>query len=290
MTTTTLPPTDTAGDPAPTPRAATAIDTRRVGLRDATRGEWIKFRSVRSTVVTLLAAALVTVGLGVLFSSLAETGTAAPPGPGGLGDPIETAPVITALAGADLAGMIVGVLGVLAVAGEYATGLITTTIAAVRRRTSVLWGKVLVVGAATATVMGLAVTLAAWLGQAAYTGDGTTLALTDPDVIQLLIGTTVYVTAIALIGVALGFLLRSTGAAIGALVGGLFIGPPLLNLLPDSVADVVVPYLPSSAGDVITSLTPSADLLGTGESYAVLAAWVVGLLVAASVKLRRQDA
>ena len=78
--------------------------------------------------------------------------------------------------------------------------------------------------------------------------------------------------------IALGFILRSTAAGIGTLVGGVFIGPNLLNLLPDSITDVFMKYLPSEAGSAMMTQVSDPDLLSRGAAYAVFAAWVVGLL------------
>ncbi|MFK8023793.1 MAG: ABC transporter permease, partial [Ilumatobacter sp.] len=95
---------------------------------------------------------------------------------------------------------------------------------------------------------------------------------------------------IGLMGIACGFLRRSTAAGIGTLVGGVLIGPNLLNLLPDSVTDVFMKYLPSEAGAAMMTRVSDPDLLGTGPAYAVFAAWVVGLLALAGVMVRRRDA
>ena len=123
-------------------------------LRDVVHGEWIKFRSVRSTRWTLVVAGGVTVALGMIFTATAASGEA----PGAAAR--LTGPVQLALGAIDLSAMIVGVLGVLLVAGEYSTGLIRTTIAAVGDRLSVLKAKAVVLAGATAVVMAAAAALA----------------------------------------------------------------------------------------------------------------------------------
>ena len=276
--TATLTPTTT------TPSATTPTAARRVRLVDVVRGEWIKFRSVRSTSLTLPLAAVATVALGMIFAATA-TGSDAPSRAAAL-----TGPVELSLGAIDLTAMIVGVLGVLMVAGEYSTGLIRTTIAAVGDRLAVLRAKAIVLGGATAVVMGVATVAALWAGQAVYTGDQVTVALTDPDTIGVVLGTVVYVTGIALIGLALGAILRSTASAIGVLVGGIFIAPPLMSLLPESFTDLVLRYMPSEAGSAIMATVSDPDLLSTGAAYAVFAGWVLGLLGVAAVLLRTRDA
>ena len=262
--------------------AAADTTTPKVRTRNVIHSEWIKFWSVRSTSVTLIAAGIATVAFGMIFSAVA--GDAQTPGPAAfLSNPVDVA-----LGGIGLTEMIIGVLGVLVVAGEYSTGLIRTAFAAAGRRSRVIRGKVAVVGASVFAISLAAVTAAVVAGQAVYAGSEPTVALADA--FGTVIGTTVYLTGIALIGVALGFILRSTAAGIATLVGGIFIGPNLLKLLPDSITDVFMKYLPSEAGSAMMTQVADPDLLSRGAGYAVFAAWVIGLLVVAGVLVRRRDA
>ncbi len=247
------------------------------------RSEWIKFWSVRSTSVTLVAAAVATVAFGMIFSAVAESG-AETPGPAAfLSNPVDLA-----LAGVGITEMVMGVLGVMVVAGEYSTGLIRTSFAAAGRRMRVVRAKVAVVGSAVFVVSGVAVTAAIAAGQAVYAGDQPTVPIAET--LDVILGTTVYLTGIALIGIALGFILRSTAGAIGTLVGAVFIGPNLLNLLPESITDVFLKYLPSEAGAAIMSQVSNPELLSRGVGYAVFAAWVIGLLGIAGLLVLRRDA
>lgn len=275
-------PTDTTMTPTITHPTTAPTTDRRIRTRDVIRGEWIKFWSVRSTSITLVAAAVATVAFGMIFSAVADSGSETPGPAAFLTDPVEVA-----LGGVGLTEMIVGVLGVLFVAGEYSTGLIRTSFAAVGRRSRIIRAKIAVVAVSTFAIMAVGVTGAVVAGQAVYAGNEETVALTDA--LDVVLGTTVYLTGIALIGIALGFLLQSTAAGIATLVGGVFIGPNLLNLLPDSITDVFMRYLPSEAGSAIMSRVSDPDLLSTGAGYAVFGAWVVGLLVLAGVLVARRD-
>lgn len=277
--------TITAPRPAvPTPAAVTTSTTGgKVRVRNVIHSEWIKFWSVRSTSLTLIAAGLATVALGMIFSAVAESGSETP-GPAAF----LTNPVDVALGGVGLTEMIVGVLGVMVVAGEYSTGLIRTSFAAAGRRGRVIQAKVAVLAASVFFVMGTAVTGAVVAGQAVYAGSLPTVPVTE--VLDVIFGTTVYLTGIALIGIALGFMLRSTAAGISTLIGAVFIGPNLLNLLPDSITDVFMKYLPSEAGSAMMSQVSDPDLLSRGAAYAVFGAWVVGLVAVAGALVQRRDA
>ena len=295
MTTTdslTVPPTPTDDLPEtmttltpPQNATTTTLDTvrpNRVRSINVIRGEWIKFWSVRSTSITLIAAGLATIAFGMIFSAVAESETA--PGPAAF----LTDPVDVALGGIGLSEMIIGVLGVMFVAGEYSTGLVRTAFAAVGTRGRIIRAKAAVIAAAVFGIGLAAVSGAVVLGQAVYAGSEPTVALSE--VGDVVLGTTVYLTGIALIGVALGFILRSTAAGIGTLVGGVFIGPNLMQLLPDSITDAFLQYLPSEAGTAMMTRVSDPDLLSRGAGYAVFAAWVVGLLVLAGVLVNRRDA
>ena len=276
-------PTDHTEPTMSTLTAPSTTSPGKVRALDVVRGEWIKFWSVRSTSVTLLAASVVTIVFGMIFSAVADSETEGPGPAAFLTDPVEVA-----LGGVGLTELIVGVLGVMFVAGEYSTGLIRTFFASVGQRSKVIGAKIAVISASTFAVMAVGVTGAVVAGQAVYAGSEETVALTDA--LDVVFGTIVYLTGIALIGIALGFILRSTAAGIATLVGGVFIGPNLLNLLPDSFTDVFLKYLPSEAGSAIMSRVSDPDLLSTGAGYAVFGAWVVGLLAVAGVLVARRDA
>jgi hypothetical protein len=192
--------------------------------------------------------------------------------------------------GMNLSQLVLGVLGAVFVAGEYTTGVIRTMFAAVSARASVLRAKAIVLGTGSWIVMTIASFVVFFAGQAVYAGDGATYALTDDGVLRAVLGGGVYGAGIVLMGLALGFLLRSTAAAIGTLVGVLMIAPGLVSLLPDAVGESIGKVLPSNAGQAFLAVEGGDMLLSPGAGFAVFAAWTVGLLAAAVVTLRRRDA
>lgn len=271
-------------DPTAGPRPGTRVTRRRVYL-----SEWIKLRTVRSTTVGLGMAALAAVLLGVMFSSIAGSGgTTSGTGPG----PAMTSndPVALSLAGFHLTQLIVGVLGVLVVTAEYSTGMIRTTFSAVTRRLSVLEAKAVVFGGVTLGVMAVVAFIAFFAGQAVYTGSGVTAAITDSGVLRAVLGTAVYTAGIGLMGIALGFLLRSSAAGVGVLLAGILVIPLLVGLVPGTVGDWLYKLLPSQAGAAFTSVTSPSALLSPGAGALVFGAWLLALLLAAAVVVRGRDA
>jgi ABC-2 type transport system permease protein len=256
------------------------------------RSEWIKFRSLRSSVIALGASAVVLVGLGLLFSAV-QSGQLAGPGDGG-GPPVTGVdPVSISLSGVMLAQLIVGSLGVMMSAGEYSTGMIRSSLAAVPRRLPVLWGKVLVFAAVTFVATTIAAFLAFFAGQAVLSAGGAaTASLSDPGVLRAIFGAAVDLTGIGLLGLALGALLRTTAGAISTLFGITLLLPGVLSLLPDSFSSAVGPYLPSNAVNAFMTAeaAPGANLLSPWAGFAVFAGYIVVLLGAAAVSLRRRDA
>jgi ABC-2 type transport system permease protein len=260
------------------------IGALRVSGSRVIRSEWIKLRSVRSTVITIVASMFAFVFFGTLFSISAGSGETRGP----TGD--FTSPVDIALGASTLVVVIVGVLGALFAASEYSSGLIKTTFASTGSRLAVLGAKTAVIAPTIFVTNLVAATMAFFVGQAAYTGDLATVSITDPGALRALIGTAAYHTGIAVIGVALGFLLRSSSGAIGVIVVTVFIAPALISFMPDSVSDSVLKYLPSEAGASMKTLEPAAGQLGSGAGFAVFAAWVVGVLALAAWQLQRRDA
>ena len=101
------------------------------------RSEFTKFRSLRSTVWTLLAAVVLMTGIAALFSAVTASQHHAPGPPGQPGAGIH--PVSTSLNGITFAVIAFGVLGVLMMSGEYGTGMIRASLTVVPRRLPVLW-------------------------------------------------------------------------------------------------------------------------------------------------------
>jgi ABC-2 type transport system permease protein len=258
----------------------------RTSVARVVRSEWIKQRSLRSTWITLGVLLTMIVGFGLYASYL--TGNPPP----GEQRPLTTDVIVGNMtAGAQFGIIVVAVLGVVVGAREYSSGLIRTTLAAVPRRWPVLLGKVLVFVALVLPVVLVGVAVAFAGGSAILTAVHVTApTLSTPGVLRALVGTVGYVVGIGVLGVALGVLFRGMAAGIGVLVGGLMFLPTLLlALLPHSWSEALK-YLPSNAGQAITTTTDDPSLLSYGAGAAVLAAWAALSLAAATWALMRRDA
>ncbi|MFD3499431.1 ABC transporter permease subunit [Streptomyces sp. NPDC058678] len=257
---------------------------QRVTFPRVVHMEWIKLRSLRSTLYTLAITVALVIGLGLLFSSVVGSGDG--PGEDNFGDPTSIS-----LGGVMLAALAVAVLGVLMSAGEYATGSIRATLAAVPSRLPVLWGKVIVFATVCFVLMWVAVLGAFLSGQSVLSSRGLdTTALSDPGVLRALVGAAVYLTGAGLIGLAVGVLLRNTAGAITLVVGALFVVPGLIQLLPSSWNDAIGPYLPSNAANAVMTVRTASDSLSSGSGLAVFTGYIVVLLAGAAVLFKRRDA
>lgn len=238
--------------------------------------------SVRSTVAGLLAAVAIAVTLGLVFSHLGGNEM-------GHGPRMGTDPLSLSLAGFDLSQLIVGVLGVSVVAGDFSSGLMRTVFSAVPGRVPVLRAKALVFGGVTFVLMLAAALTAFFGGQAVYRGEGTVVSLADPGVSRAVIGTAIYASGVGLLGVAVGFLLRTIATGIGVLFAMLLLVPGLVGLLPSGLGEPLTKVLPAGAGQAFMTVSADDKLLAPAAGLVVFLAWVLGLLVLAGVSVRNRD-
>jgi ABC-2 type transport system permease protein len=274
-----------------TPAATTPAPARGPALRvtqgRVLRSEFTKFRSLRSTMWTLLAAVVLMIGLGALFSAAnaSQYHTRAAAEMAGFN------PVTTSLNGVIFAVVAFGVLGVLLTGGEYSTGMICSSLTAVPRRLPVLWGKLAAFAGSIFPVSLVASFISFFLGQALLSSHHLGVPITAHDALRSVIGAALYVTVAGLIGVALGALLRHTAAGITTFAAVFFVVPLLATLLPASISNHLAQYLPPNAGDAIwggAAAVPNA--LSPWAGFALLCGYAAILIGAGAWRLRRSDA
>jgi hypothetical protein len=269
--------------------------TRRAQVGRVTQGrialsEWTKFRSLRSTRYALFATFAMAIGFAVLPALVNASRWAGM----SQADKLSFNPLETSLIGVNFAQLAIGVLGVMVISGEYATGMIRSTFAAVPRRLPVLWAKGGVFGLVTLALAVPAMLIAFFSAQAilrghTLNGHDIALSFSQPGVARAVLGGALYLTLVGLFGLGIGAILRNTAGGISTLAGVLFVLPPLLNVLPSSWHDAIAPYLPSTAGQAIMSITHASNVLSPWPGLGLFAGYTAATLVAAAVLLRRRD-
>jgi ABC-2 type transport system permease protein len=268
---------------APAPPAYPA--DQRVTQARVLRSEWTKLRSLPSTAWSLLAAIVLIVGFGMVYSMVRVTRPPQQPDAVASFDP-----TAISLSGVHLAQLAIGVLGVLLITGEYASGMVRTSFAAVPRRLPVLWGKA-VAFALTTLVLCVPATFAAFLvGQSILSSEHLDTALDHPGTARAVLGSALYLTVVGLFGLGLGTLLRNTAGAISALFGVLFGLQIVVGFLPETWSDHTYKYLPAPAGIAVTSVRPDPTSLGPWAGFGLFCLYTAVVLVLAAWGLRRRDA
>src|SRR5690606_26514725 len=147
------------------------VEVKPVSFLRVLHSEWIKLWSLRSTYWTVLAtlAAMVLIAVMLGIASIVEEGTEGPDGLMAIG------------MGYAFAQVAVAVLGVLTVTGEYTTGMIRSTLAAVPPRIPALAAKAVVV-ATVGFVVGVAGVTLSYVASYPLLGAGGAASLSDPQV------------------------------------------------------------------------------------------------------------
>ena len=266
---------------------STRAGSGSVTLPRVVHSEWIKFRTLRSSYYTLFAAVFFMVGFGLLACYGAIDHLDHP-------DVRDHAFNIDAadrsLRGYLAAQLAVGVLGVLVVSGEYSTGMIRASLSAVPRRLPVLWAKAAVFGAITLVVTSITAFVAFYAGQAILASHHVDTTLSASGVLRTVLGTSLYLTAVGLLAVGIGALIRNTAGGIAAVFGLLLVLPTLVEVLPANWSSNIGPYLPGASGQAVATLHADPGTLAPWTGFGVMCLYVLAALIGAAVVLKRRDA
>lgn len=255
----------------------------RAGLRQAVRGEWTKFWSVRSTRWTLVALAVITYGLCYLSTSALR------------GDAHASDPIMRVLLGFNFGQFAVGVLGVLFLSSEFSTGQIRSTIAAMPRRSIVVAAKAIVMGG-VGLVVGEVLSFSTFLlGRLILSGHAVQVSLTQPGVLRALIESGLDLAIMGLIGLGIAALVRTTAASISIFTSIMLVLTVVLFALPGAILNAITRYLPADISSTIFSSTTPSRFQGTPIfsptiGLLVLAMYAVVLLgIGAWLMIRRDN-
>jgi ABC-2 type transport system permease protein len=278
------------------PRTTVHHDDVRLRFSGVLHSEWVKLRSLRSTIWSYLVLILLPIGIGVLLASLANTD-----GKTLTGDVARNALVQYSTSGATISVLVVAVIGALVVTGEYGTGMIRSTFAAVPRRWEALAAKGVVLAASVFVASAISVWATAFITMPIANANGVQASL-DGSVAMPLLGASVYLTLIGLLAFAVGIILRSTAGAIASVLGLMLVAPVIVQLIQGFTnakwLGTVNNVLPQNAGQPLMQFGTEDTsgwhdgvlALGGWSGFAVLAAWVVVATVTALVLAQKRDA
>jgi len=262
------------------------VTSAKVTQSRVIRSEWTKFHSLRSSKIVLGLAALLTVGLAAIITAVigAHWATMRP------GEKAQFDSAIAPLQGVHLSQLAVGVLGVMLISGEYATGMIRSSLTVVPSRLPVLRGKLVVFTAVVGLTSLISCFAAFVVGEQILAGHGLNTTMASTHAMHTIFGAAIYMVLVGVIGMGLGALLRNTAAAISTLAALFFVVPIIFNFLPASWSDNSAPYLPAQAGEAFWNKADGAAISSPWVALLVLLGWTAAIVIPAFVRLGRSDA
>lgn len=246
------------------------------------RSEWLKLVTVRSTFWTTAVALLIAAAAALLL------GAALQPDPAGDGEGLA---ILGSTVSLGFVALVVGVLGVLSIGGEYATLQIRSSYTAVPRRWPALVAKAVVV-AAWSFVLGLVVTFGSFGILAGLFGAKGVAVSFDGDVVGALVGGALYLAVVAAFAVGLGALVRASAAGITILAALLFVLPTIIDLVAAVTragwASNIGNFLLSSAGGTLFA-APGSAAIELWAALVALACWLAAVWVPALLLTAARD-
>lgn len=245
-----------------------------VSLRSSARAEWIKFRTVPSTLYSMVAMLTLTIGLGALITWAISNHfhKLSPPAR------LTFDPFASSLGGIFFAQFVVGVVGAMFITNEYSSSSIRTTLIAVPRRTLLVCSKILVMVVSILVVAEVTVFVCFLVGQPILRGGGApTLTLGSPGVIHGVVFAGLYITLLGALGFALGLIVRRTPAAISLFVVIVLVVPILVAVLPSDWSGPIARYLPNELGIGMMSLNQASGHYPPLGCALLLLGYVAGL-------------
>ncbi|MFG3395637.1 ABC transporter permease [Streptomyces parvus] len=270
-------------------------------FRHLIAAEWIKLRSLRSTSWVLGAGALAVIGINVNSAAsnadrLARQQLPAEPPPGVqarpelLFDPLHTAFVDPAW---QLLMVIAATVGGITVFGEYTSGLIRTTFTAVPDRQAVIAAKVTVVSAVM-LALGTLVSGASFGVTQVLLREYGGLSLGDPGALRAVIAAALLAPLCALVGMAVGAVVRHAAGSVVAVIALLLLIPALFQGERYRWVREIGNAMPLSAWERLVMNPERARGLGAypltiTDAWIVYGAWATAATAIAVLVVRRRD-
>ncbi len=259
-----------------------AIDApdHRYGIRQSIRSELIKLSTLRSTLWTLL---VTLIGAWVVTFLATNSATHHSPAWYQGFDPTNQS-----MTGLLVPSLTLGVLGVLAITGEYGTGAIRSSLSATPRRGLFVAAKVIMVGG-FALLVGEVLTFSCFgIGQTVlHAGGAPSASLGQPGVLRVVLLSGVCLALFGLMGLGLGFVIRNTAGALASYAGITFLLPFVLQRIPgDPARFTPIPIMANSVAAVI----PQGQQVSAPAGFALIAMYAAVLLVVGGASVIRRDA
>ncbi|OKK16270.1 ABC transporter permease [Streptomyces sp. CB00455] len=264
----------------------------RARFRDLVAAEWISFRSLRSTWIAYGATALAVIAFnaGTAYDTYNYWPARSPADQADFvraGIPLQEAFTANAAVVMMLA---LGAIGAVAIIGEYSTGTIRTTFAAVPARRSVMAAKAVVV-TAVATVFGAIVAGASFgLTQAILGGRDAGISISYPGALRLVVASAFLAPLCALAGLAIGAVIRHTSATMTASVVVILVLPIVLTDGRHWSAVAGHATLYQAWSRLVEVGSRQTDFpWTTGGAWTVYAVWALTAAVLAVTSAQRRD-
>ncbi|MGY2900918.1 ABC-type transport system involved in multi-copper enzyme maturation permease subunit [Curtobacterium sp. PvP017] len=280
---------------SPTTPSTRMHGATRLSFPHLVRSEWIKLRSIRSTFWCYAILVVVTIGMAALVGANTNSGGQDLPTDIANGTFVNANTV-----GVLLSSLVVGVLGVLIITGEYGTGQVRSTFTADPRRTGVILAKATVLALTTFVVSAVATWVGVLISLPLLAGNGVEPEIGNPSVFLPILGSSVFLTLLALLAYGIGLLVRSSAGGIAITLGLLLVVPTVLALMsglmnvewPTNIAT----FLPDMAGAQLyaysydgQSATDGGVVLNGWGGFGVLAGEVLVLGALALTVARGRD-
>lgn len=267
----------------------------RLSFVHVLRSEWIKLRSLRSTFWTLLSVVVLVVGFAALLSFAIPSASTLATESGPRGATLDANNVVATAAtfGLRFAQLVVAVLGVLAISGEFSTGMIRSSFAAVPHRFPVLAAKAIMVFAVS-FVIGLVSLAASWsIAIGVMSGKGYHRDLFEASTLWSILGAAVYLGLVAVFALGLGTIIKASAGGISAVVGVLFLVPILFQVAVGLLPKVTwladwSHYLISNSGDGMAGLANGSQ--EPWQNVLTVVIWTAVSFIAGAILLQRRDA
>jgi ABC-2 type transport system permease protein len=253
----------------------------------ALRAEWTKFRTVAGPSWLLAGVVALTVAVGAAAASAARCQSAT----------CGIDPATVSFTGIYPAQAVIAVAGVLAIGNEYSTGMIKLSLTAMPRRLTWFFAKAAVLTAPVLIAAVLAVAGAALAGRLILPGHGFTPAhgyasLTSATDIRATAGAAMYLALIALLSLGAAAAVRDPAAAIGLVLGVLYLFPLAAAVIANPPISRHLQQIgPLPAGlDAQATIGLKALPLTPWQGLGVVALWTAGAFLLGALALKLRDA